>query len=176
MIWAQRRAHVAVLLLLPALVLAACHSATEEDAGPMSFKGHLTDFATVQPPDSPNTWLVAPPGLGRATPNEIAPEFDVDAARLVAAWRAVLTVQPRTTIVGTSSDGLQVEAEQRSAVFGFVDDVSFRAIPGAAGRSTLAVYSRSRVGYWDMGVNRRRVRAWVDQLQQRVAANLTPGD
>jgi uncharacterized protein (DUF1499 family) len=46
-----------------------------------------------------------------------------------------------------------VRAEFRSRL-GFVDDVEFR-IDEAAGR--IHVRSASRKGYWDLGVNRRRV-------------------
>jgi uncharacterized protein (DUF1499 family) len=46
-----------------------------------------------------------------------------------------------------------VRAEFRSQL-GFVDDVEFR-IDGTAGM--IHVRSASRKGYWDLGVNRRRV-------------------
>ena len=50
--------------------------------------------------------------------------------------------EPRTTILTVSPDGLQIEAQQRSAVFGFVDRISTREPI----RSTLVAYSRSQVG------------------------------
>lgn len=46
-----------------------------------------------------------------------------------------------------------IHAEFRSAVFGFVDDVTFRF--GPAGQ--IHVRSASRTGYYDFGANRRRV-------------------
>lgn len=128
-----------------------------------------TDFTDLRRPDSPNTWLVAPAGFRAASADEEAPSLPVDAAALAQAWVAVVQAQPRTQIRAVSSDGLQVEAEQRSSVFGFVDRVSFRAVPLAEQRSTLIAYSRSQVGYWDLGVNRRRLRAWLAALGQAVA-------
>jgi uncharacterized protein (DUF1499 family) len=47
-----------------------------------------------------------------------------------------------------------LHAEFRSSLFGFVDDVEFR-MDEAAGR--IDVRSASRTGYFDFGVNRRRV-------------------
>jgi len=47
-----------------------------------------------------------------------------------------------------------LHAEFRSALFGFVDDVEFR-MDEAAGR--IDVRSAARSGYFDFGVNRRRV-------------------
>ena len=65
----------------------------------------------------------------------------------------VLRSLPRATI--RSSSGIVVQAEFRTRL-GFVDDVEFR-IDEAAG--VIHVRSASRKGYWDFGVNRRRVEA-----------------
>jgi len=67
------------------------------------------------------------------------------------ALETVLRSLPRVTIVASS--GSMVRAEFRSRL-GFVDDVAFR-IDEAAG--VIHVRSASRTGYWDFGVNRRRV-------------------
>ena len=67
------------------------------------------------------------------------------------ALEAVVRSLPRATIVAAS--GIGIRAEFRS-LLGFVDDVEFR-IDGAAG--VVHVRSASRKGYWDLGVNRRRV-------------------
>ena len=133
---------------------------------PATGAGMLTDLDTLQRPTSPNTWLIAPSGSGAV--DDEAPELPVPAAHLAATWQQVVAAQPRSRVTVVSSDGLQVEAEQKSALFGFVDDVSFRAVPLDAGRSTYIAYSRSRVGYWDMGVNRRRLASWIGQLLERL--------
>jgi uncharacterized protein (DUF1499 family) len=65
----------------------------------------------------------------------------------------VLRSLPRATIVASS--GIMVRAEFRTWL-GFVDDVEFR-IDEAPG--VIHVRSASRKGYWDFGVNRRRVEA-----------------
>jgi uncharacterized protein (DUF1499 family) len=59
---------------------------------------------------------------------------------------------PRTRIVTDQAGYLHVEC--RSAVFGFVDDLELH-LRGEEG--IIAVRSASRVGYSDLGVNRRRV-------------------
>jgi uncharacterized protein (DUF1499 family) len=69
------------------------------------------------------------------------------------ALGTVLRSLPRATIVASS--GSLVRAEFRTRL-GFVDDVEFR-IDEAAG--AIHVRSASRKGYWDLGVNRRRVEA-----------------
>ena len=50
--------------------------------------------------------------------------------------------------------GNYIHAEARSAMFGFVDDVELQMLPSG---DVIAIRSASRVGYSDMGVNRRRV-------------------
>ena len=59
---------------------------------------------------------------------------------------------PRTTIVATQDDYLHVEF--RSRLFRFVDDVEFYV---DRERATIQFRSASRLGYSDMGVNRKRM-------------------
>jgi len=70
-------------------------------------------------------------------------------------WRAVrnaVDALPRTKIVTASDDYLH--AECTSAVFGFVDDLELHLRPA---EKLIAVRSASRLGYSDLGVNRKRV-------------------
>lgn len=124
----------------------------------------MTDFSTLNRSENPNNWLIAPASFTAAKADETAPLFDRPADAMASAWVRVIETQPRTKILAVSADGLQVEAEQRSALFGFVDRISARFVPVQAGTSTLIAYSRSQVGYWDMGVNRERLRTWIAAL------------
>jgi uncharacterized protein (DUF1499 family) len=36
-------------------------------------------------------------------------------------------------------------------------------------RSTVALYSRSQIGYWDHGVNRARLERWLERIGLLVA-------
>lgn len=55
-------------------------------------------------------------------------------------------------IISSTSDGFQ--AEFSTKLFGFVDDVSFLL---REEDRAIHVRSASRVGYWDLGANRKRV-------------------
>lgn len=66
--------------------------------------------------------------------------------------KKVLAGMKRTTIVVEKEDYLH--AEVKSLIFRFVDDVEF-FFPAA--EKVIQVRSASRVGYSDMGVNRKRV-------------------
>lgn len=83
--------------------------------------------------------------------------FGVDDKTLAETAGRILAATPRTEILARSPDGLQIEAAEHSRLFRFVDRISLRAVPLAGDRSALALFSRSLVGYWDLGVNRARV-------------------
>lgn len=111
------------------------------------------------------------------TPNCVSSQMAPDSAHYVAplafagpasaarrALRALLDARDDVTVE-------QVEARFIHAVFqttiGFVDDVSFIVRPQ---RGVIDVRSASRMGYYDFGVNRRRVEALHADLAARLRA------
>lgn len=80
-----------------------------------------------------------------------------------ASWNAAkkaVQALPGTEIISTEADYLY--AECRSQVFGFVDDLELKI---NRERNLIHVRSASRVGYSDMGANRKR----VEQLRQSIS-------
>ena len=80
------------------------------------------------------------------------------------AWQAArraVDAMPRTRIV--RSEAGYLHAECRSAILGFVDDLELQL--DAAG-GVIGVRSASRLGWSDMGVNRRRVESLRAELAQ----------
>lgn len=73
-------------------------------------------------------------------------------AEATSVLEQVLKSLPRTEIVTQSGDAIQ--AVVTSALFRFKDDLEFRFDPDTP---VIHVRSASRVGYWDLGVNRKRV-------------------
>lgn len=70
-------------------------------------------------------------------------------------WQALgkaIAALPRARVVTLTEDYLH--AECRSALFRFIDDLELEL---RAHDNRIAVRSASRLGYWDMGVNRKRV-------------------
>ncbi len=86
-----------------------------------------------------------------AVPAERAWESAVDAVATLA----------RARIVARTDDYLHVEC--KSAVLRFVDDLELHLRPG---EDIIAVRSCSRLGYYDFGVNRRRVERLRDLMRQ----------
>lgn len=77
------------------------------------------------------------------------------------ALKAIVEGTPNARIVETKPDYLY--AEYASALLGFVDDVEFYVPPNA---KIIHVRSASRLGYSDLGVNRKRIEAIRERLDQ----------
>jgi uncharacterized protein (DUF1499 family) len=70
----------------------------------------------------------------------------------MARLQRLVEALPRTTVIRAGTNHLQ--AEFRTRIFRFVDDVEFRM---DASNQVIHVRSGSRIGYSDLGTNRRRV-------------------
>lgn len=103
-------------------------------------------------PASPNCVSSLMVGDMHVDPLTYSDEADAARRRLLS----VLAGMERVTLVGRGERNVRVEV--RSAIFGFVDDVEFRFDPPGQ----IQVRSASRTGYYDFGVNRRRVEAIRD--------------
>ena len=126
------------------------------------------DFETLKLHWKPNQFLLAPAGMCQnAEPHMEAKTYDVAVQTLHDAFMAVAKRQPRTTVVDQRSDGERLV--QKSRFFRFPDliDVKFFHIDDT--HSTLAVYSRAKMGVRDFGVNEGRVRSWVAQLDETLS-------
>jgi uncharacterized protein (DUF1499 family) len=123
------------------------------------------DFATVKSPRTPNTYLTAPDGLCRnARIDAAAPIFDAPAARLRQEFLSMVVAEPRCSHSLADEQALYDDFVIRSAIFGFPDLISVQFLDLKGNRSTLALYSRSVYGRWDLGVNRTRAEGWLQRL------------
>lgn len=119
-------------------------------------KGHEMDQRFAPCPEAPNcVSSFATDDLHAIDP------LPLPAGDAMQALRSVVDSFPRTRIV--VEDGDYLHATFTSLVFRFVDDVEFR-IDREAG--VIHVRSASRLGYGDMGVNRRRVESIRERLKE----------
>ena len=86
---------------------------------------------------------------------------DGDTSEAWQALRAYLETQPRVTIKVSESSYLR--AEFRTRLLRFVDDVEFHL---RADENQIAMRSASRLGYSDLGANRRR----LESVRQALSA------
>ncbi|WP_224242112.1 DUF1499 domain-containing protein [Hyalangium gracile] len=80
------------------------------------------------------------------------------------------TSQEGWTIVRTDPAEGVLEAEARTRLFKFVDDVTLRVRPASGQRISVDLSSRSRVGKGDLGTNARRIGRFLAALDQALSA------
>ena len=103
-------------------------------------------------------------------PDLVPATFSASEARVFEATQSVLGELPRWEIVGVGSGpgGSVIHALHTTPVLRFKDEVTIN-IRRKAGRTTVEVRSRSRVGKWDFGQNARNIRELLAALQARVS-------
>ena len=130
------------------------------------------DFSTFRLGWRPNQFFAAPADFqSAAKPMVVVPVYPVPVDALEAAFRAVALTYPRVNIVSEDSARRQIDVVQRSAVFKFPDTITVQFVPQGEADSSLVIYSRASVGIGDMGVNKKRVLAWLAALGARVEGN-----
>ena len=122
------------------------------------------DMAHIERPASPNTALAAPAGFD-PPPDIQTAAYKLPPDKLYAAIRHVAESQPRTFLQVAYDDRLQVHYVARSAVMNFPDLIAVQVRPD----STLVLWSRSVYGAGDLGVNRKRLTAWLAALDAALA-------
>lgn len=121
------------------------------------------DPATVQKTAKPNQFLMRDGG------DAAAEVFDISPAKLATAFHKVAMSQPRVSVLTEADNDYWITYVQRSKLMGYPDYISIRIEPVDEDKSALLVYSRSRFGRSDLGVNKARVKDWLGQLRNVVA-------
>jgi len=154
----MKTALVFTLLLLATLIVSAIILGIVSRSGSPA---GLVDGRLARCPQKPNCVCSEYPD---ATDAWIAP--------LPLGTGGFTTLMPRIRDAVTSlggkignSDDLYLAATFSSSLFGFVDDLELRIDPE---RRLLHLRSASRVGYSDLGINRKRVEHFKQQLISRL--------
>lgn len=130
----------------------------------------MTDFSTLRRHRRPNDYLILPDDLqSPAAPDRWSPVFPVSRDGLGLLVKRVALAEPRTVLLESDEDGCHFEFRQRSKIFRFPDFVTVECHHAADDQSTIAVWSRSRYGISDRGVNRKRVERWIAAIEARLA-------
>ncbi|PTW59109.1 uncharacterized protein (DUF1499 family) [Breoghania corrubedonensis] len=131
--------------------------------------GPVNDFADLKRPKTPNTFLACPREVCvREEPDLVPPVFAADPHELRQALRQIIEAEPRVEHVAGDADGLGDRYIQRTRFMRFPDTIVIRYLPVDVGRTTLVIYSRSKIGSSDYGVNEERVRRWLRALELAV--------
>lgn len=77
---------------------------------------------------------------------------------------------PRWTVVGADDETGVVDAEAKTLVFRFIDDVRIRVGLDENGQTRVDAESASRVGKADLGTNARRIGRFLRELDAALGA------
>ena len=124
------------------------------------------DMAHLIRPSTPNTALAAPAGFSPA-PDIVTRRYDLAPEALYATLRRVAGRQPRTFEQVAYDDRQQAHSVARSMLMNFPDLIAMQVNSD----STLVLWSRSVYGRSDLGVNRRRLTAWLGALDTTLATH-----
>ena len=123
------------------------------------------DFQALTRPKSPNTFLLAPAGFAdQAGPDEAGPVFDCSPENLFGQVEALVAMRKDWQLKALDAQTGRISFIAVSKLFKFKDDIDVAILP-VDGKSTLAIYSASRVGYSDMGANAKRVKEILASLK-----------
>lgn len=129
------------------------------------------DFESLRLAKSPNQYLILPAGSPDLGQHGASPNFGVPLGELSDAFFDAIENEARVTSTNRYPEANQYEFIQRSRIFGFPDVITVQFVSTGEGASTLAIYSRSKYGRGDLGVNRGRVERWLDLIRDRLAIN-----
>lgn len=125
------------------------------------------DVRSLRRSGRPNQCLALPAGLPSSGGADIrSPVFRTPPRLLRDAFDAAVADEPRLDVVEETPDRLQLRLVQRSRWLRFPDEVTVAFVALDGRTSSLAIWSRSRYGQLDFGVNRGRVRRWLDRLTE----------
>ncbi|MDG4648477.1 DUF1499 domain-containing protein [Roseibacterium sp. SDUM158017] len=139
------------ILVLAVLAVAVLGAAVLFRLAPMPPERWHADPATATPPGTPNYALRA---------GDSAARIDSPPTTVAARLAAVAEADGATLIAGDLAQG-HATYVARTRLMGFPDAVSIRLSPEGEG-TRVEIFSRSRFGQSDLGVNAARVARWID--------------
>lgn len=122
------------------------------------------DFASINPPSSPNFYLLCPPHYCSAPASQPSPLYSVSVEKLEKSWMTMVAKQPRTRLLYANPAEHEYEYQQRSLVFRFPDIIQVKFMALTDHTSTLVIYSHAKYGYYDFGVNKKRALGWLGAM------------
>ena len=112
----------------------------------------------------PNMFLVASFAMPEQPRFQQRQSLPASAIAVFENGVALLSGLPGCHILGCDYAQMEWLGSVRTKHLGFVDDLAFAVRKNDLGFADYLLMSRSRIGYWDLGTNRRRITALADEL------------
>lgn len=123
------------------------------------------DFETLVLPVRSDEYLICPQDLCLDTdPDEFSPEFDIPPEKLRAILLEYADLQVNVRRLRLDLAKQQYDFADQSPTMRFPDIITVRIIDLGAGRSTIAIYSRSVSSFAKKGSNAKRARRWLTMI------------
>ena len=125
------------------------------------------DFARFRKIARPNQFLALPGSFTSVQrPDATVGTFQASVEQVRDAWLEIVRGEARVSGI-RQSDG-QIEAIQRTALVGFPDWITAQPVDLGGGQASICVFSRSKFGIRDFGVNEKRGLSWLAQLASKL--------
>ena len=122
------------------------------------------DFKTLTRTGKPNDYLLAPDGLCEAaTPDGGSPAFSEAPSALFKRMTSLVAAGKGVTQLAVDEERFTLSYVAVTPLLRFKDDVTLKVLPKGEG-AQVAAYSASRVGYSDLGTNKKRVDGLIAAL------------
>jgi len=132
----------------------------------------MTDFSIVRnrlPPNiQANEYIVCPPGICPNAQVIKSPSYNVDIQTLEKTIdKVILNSDLRTQLINEDKKTNRREYVQRMRLLNWPDVITVQFF-GDDKKSTFAMHSYSIYGGSDLGVNRDRVRTWINKIDKEL--------
>lgn len=122
------------------------------------------DPLVVAASDTPNDYRIAMRDMTRERVDTEPPTYSERPLVLAQAFDRFALSQRDTIRIAGLPPELMMTYVQHTETLKMPDYVTIKFIDLGDGRSTVALYSRSRYGYGDMGKNKERAERWIRAL------------
>ncbi len=123
------------------------------------------DFRKALLTSTPNQYLMCPALHCKDEAHMTSPTFQVSQADLERMWDEMMAKRADFVRLNIDAAPGRRHYQQRTRLMRFPDRVTVEFLAPDPATSSLAIYSRSKYGYSDRGVNEARVRRLVDELK-----------
>lgn len=123
------------------------------------------DFNQLKPSDKPNTYLICKEKLCQKTADEKSPTFHVGLAELLNKLDMLIRSEPKTKLLLSENHSKKRIYVQYSKFWSFPDLIQVQLLDIGQNKSSIQLYSRSLLGYYDFQVNKERLNRWVAALK-----------
>lgn len=112
----------------------------------------------------PNQYLACPADHCGDTPHLVSPVFQVNRDQALDLWDNMMAGKTQFERLNDRDKPDQRQYVERTELMRFPDRISVQFLALSPATSSVAIYSRSKYGYSDLGVNEARVAALMAQF------------